>query len=112
MFIFLSVQKRQDSQQEHKTPSGGTHAPFHKAKHVVWRVESLRLRRRLLQALQQVCVRSRVDVAGVRVSLHQCVDLLLSLLERVRRGLQHVAVYHVSNVRIQTDLERMSSVMC
>lgn len=71
---------------------------------VVVAVESLWLRGRLLQALQQIRVRGRVHVARVRVSLHQRVDLLLSILERVRGRLQHVAVYHVSDVRIQTDL--------
>lgn len=65
---------------------------------------SLWLGRRLLQALQQVRVRRRVYVAWVRVSLHQRVNLLLSLLKCVRGRLQHVAVDHVPNVGVQTDL--------
>lgn len=69
-------------------------------------VESLWLRRRrLLQALHQIRVCRRVYEAGVRVSLHQRVDLLLSVLERVRGRLQHVAVYHFPNARIQAHLE-------
>lgn len=71
-------------------------------------VESLWLRGRLLEALEQIRVRGGVHVARVRVSLHQRVDLQLSLLERVRGRLQHVAVDHLSDVRIQTDLEKIS----
>lgn len=63
--------------------------------------------RRLLQALHQICVRTGVDEAWVRVSLHQRVDLLLGVVKRVRGRLQHVAVDHVSDARVQTDLENM-----
>lgn len=62
------------------------------------------LGRRLLEALQQVGVRRGVDVSRVRVSLHQRVNLLLRLLKRVRGRLQHVAVDHVPDVGVQTDL--------
>lgn len=60
---------------------------------------------RLLQALHEICVCGWVDEARVRVPLHQRVDLLLGLLERVWGWLQHLPVNHVSNLRIQTDLE-------
>lgn len=64
------------------------------------RASVLWLGMRLLQVLQQIRVRGRVDETRVRVPLHQRVDLLLGLLERVRGRLQHVAVYNVSDVGI------------
>lgn len=43
-------------------------------------------------ALDQVSVDGGVEEAGVRVSVHQCVDLQLRILKGVGRGVGHLLV--------------------
>ena len=54
-----------------------------------------------LKILKTISVISRPMVRRV----HQRVDLLLRVVKRVRGGLQHVAVDHFPNTRVQTDLQ-------
>lgn len=56
--------------------------------------------------LGQFLVVGRVDEAWVRVAVHQCVDLQLGLVERVRRWVHHVAVDDFAHPRIQADLRK------
>ena len=49
----------------------------------------------------------RSEEAGVRVSVHQRVDLQLCVFKGVGRGVGHLLVDHLPHPRIQTHLERM-----
>lgn len=46
------------------------------------------------------------EESGVRVPVHQCVDLQLGVFEGVRGGVLHLLVDHLSNPGIQTHLGR------
>lgn len=65
---------------------------------------TLRLRGLLRQGVEQIFVGRGVHVAGVRVSLHQCVDLQLGVIERVQGGFLHVPVDRLTHPGVEAHL--------
>lgn len=67
-------------------------------------ITALRFGGLLRQSVEQVFVDRGVHVARVRVSLHECVDLQLGVVERVQGGLLHVPVDRLTHPGVEAHL--------